>query len=102
MGGPQLLVPFHADTITHAADEEEKLDMLSFNDELSEGRVLVEDVFGWLKSTARILESRFRRNRKRQPAIFRATCCVYNYVRMMRIEYAQHLRANDGSSNVSE
>ena len=50
MGGPQLLVPFHSDTIIHAESEEDKLDMLSFNEELSEGRVLVEDVFGWLKA----------------------------------------------------
>ena len=95
MGGPQLLVPLHVDVITHARSEEEKLDMLSFNDELSEGRVLVEDVFGWLKATARILEGRFRGCRGKRPAVFRATCCVYNYIRMMRIEYAQHLK--DGS-----
>lgn len=48
MGGPQLLVPFHSDIITRAESEEEKQNMLAFNDELSEGRVLVEDVFGWL------------------------------------------------------
>ena len=42
MGGPQLLVQFHSDAITHAASEDEKADMISFNDELNEGRVLVE------------------------------------------------------------
>ena len=98
MGGPQLLVPLHADMITHAGSEEEKLDMLSFNEELSEGRVLVEDVFGWVKATARILEGRFRRSKKEQPAVFRATCCIYNYIRMLRIEYAQHLRDSDDCS----
>jgi hypothetical protein len=98
MGGPQLLVPFHSDTITHAQSEEEKADMMSFNDELSEGRVLVEDVFGWLKATARILEGRFRRSKTKQPAVFEATCCVYNYIRMMRIEYAQHMRDVSNSS----
>lgn len=93
MGGPQLLVPIHSDVITHAASEDEKQDMISFNDELSEGRVLVEDVFGWLKLTARVLESRWRRGSRKQPEVFRAVCCVYNYVRMMRMEYAQHMQS---------
>ena len=93
-GGPQLLVPLHSDTITHAASEEEKVEMLRFNDELSESRVLVEDVFGWLKAAARILEGRYRRKKESQAPVFRALCCVYNYTRMMRIEYAQHLIHN--------
>jgi hypothetical protein len=91
MGGPQLLVPAHSYDITHAKDEEEKQWLLDFNDELSEGRVLVEDVFGWLKSGARILEGRYRRKKASQAPVFKAMCCVYNFTRMMRIEYAQHL-----------
>ena len=98
MGGPQLLVPLHSDTITHAADEEEKQDMLSFNEELSDGRVLVEDVFGWLKGAARILEGRYRRGKASQAPVFKAMCCVYNFTRMMRIEYAQHLLNKSPSS----
>ena len=101
MGGPQLLVPFHSDTITHAASEDEKADMISFNDELSEGRVLVEDVFGWLKATCRILESRWRGSKRKQPEVFKATCCMYNYVRMLRIEYAQHVINSNDSSMVT-
>ena len=101
MGGPQLLVPFHSDTITHAESEEEKANMLTFNDELSEGRVLVEDVFGWLKMTARVLEGRWRRSKRKQPEVFKAVCCVYNYVRMMRIEYAQHVRHESSAMSIS-
>jgi hypothetical protein len=98
MGGPQLLVPFHVDTITHGKDEEDKQDMLSFNEDLSDGRVLVEDVFGWLKGAARVLEGRYRRGRASQAPVFRAMCCVYNFTRMMRMEYAQHLIQNSNPS----
>jgi hypothetical protein len=88
IGGEPLLAPVHSDIIMHAESEEEKEMLLDFNDELSEGRVLVEDVFSWLKARAWILSVRFPRKRERQGDVFFATCCMYNFIRMLRMEYA--------------
>ena len=52
-------------------------------------RVLVEDVFRWLKAKAMVLERAFPQGRDKQGDVFRATCRYYNYIRMMRIEQAQ-------------
>lgn len=95
MRGRQLLVPVHADVISHAESEGEKEDLLLFNEVLSEGRVLVEDVFSWLKARARVLQRVFPRSRRLQRDVFIATCYVYNYIRMLRMEYAQEGKNED-------
>jgi hypothetical protein len=88
IGGEPLLTPIHADIIKGAESEGERDMLMDFNEELTEGRVLVEDVFGWLKARARILDGRFPRKRERQSDVFIATCCVYNFVRLLRMDYA--------------
>jgi hypothetical protein len=88
IGGPGLLVPIHGDVISREEVTEEREDMLLSNDILSEGRVVVEDVFSWLKARARILERVFPRRRSVQAGVFTATCEVYNFIRLLRIKYA--------------
>jgi len=90
-GGPQLLCPVTVTEIAAVRSEDMQLGLAGFNDELTEARVLVEDVFSWLKARARILEGRFPQNKKRQRSVFVATCCVYNFIRMKRIAYAAEL-----------
>jgi hypothetical protein len=103
MGGEPLLVPVHADTIKRAGSKEEAQMYVDFNDELSEGRVLVEDVFGWLKHRARILSKKFPRKREIQGQLFLATCCIYNFVRMRRIEFAHSEKERtEESSSMSD
>jgi len=88
IGGAPLICPIHIDSINKASSEEVKNDMIEFNEELSSNRVLVEDVFSWLKSRAHVLASKFRRNKESQKAVFFAACCFYNFIRSSRIEYA--------------
>jgi DDE superfamily endonuclease len=99
MGGGPLLVPVHIDVMRAAKSREEVEMYTDFNDEMSEARVLVEDVFSWLKHRARILEVRFPRQRKKQSDVFVATCCVYNYIRMRRMEYAHESKDSDDSDS---
>ncbi len=94
IGGEPLLTPIHADIIKRAESEGERDMLMNFNDELTEGRVLVEDVFGWLKARARILDGRFPRKRERQADVFIATCCVYNFVRLLRMDFANACTIN--------
>jgi len=88
MGGPGLLVPMHADIIIKAESEQKRDDYLLFNEVLSEARVVVEDVFSWLKARARILERVFPGRKGSQYGVFEATCLVYNFTRLLRIQYS--------------
>jgi hypothetical protein len=92
IGGEGLLCPVDAMTIGRLESKEEQQRLLSFNDEITEARVLVEDVFSWLKARARILGTRFPRKREMQSDVFVATCCLYNFVRLKRIEFSNEWR----------
>lgn len=87
MGGHPLLVPLSSSIIKRARDEVERNKMYIYNLEVSENRVLVEDVFAWLKATARVLERRFNRKRHEQGKIFYAVCRWHNAIRRMRIAH---------------
>lgn len=88
IGGAPLICPIHVDSIKDEPDEVKRLQMVEFNGELSASRVLVEDVFSWIKSRARVLATRFSRKKETQAAIMFAACRYYNFVRMNRIRYA--------------
>jgi hypothetical protein len=85
MGGKPLLCPLDAIDLTYAVDEEERMFFEGFNDELTEGRILVEDVFGWLKARAKVLGTKWERSVKKQGPMFNAVCAVHNFVRWRRV-----------------
>jgi hypothetical protein len=87
-GGHPLLCPVPLDMIAREEDAEVRMRLVQFNDELSEGRRLVEDVFSWLKGRARIFGMRFPRNYTKQGNLFYACCRVYNCIRGRRIQFA--------------
>lgn len=67
-GGPHLICPIDITLIRSAANEDDKNWMIEFNRELKENRILVEDVLGWLKSRARVLEQKYARKKEKQYA----------------------------------
>ena len=88
MRGPNLLVPIHKTVIDKQTDEAGKQDMAAYNKEFTSNRLIVEDVFGWLKQRACVLNTAWPRQVERQAGIFKAACSLHNFVRMIRIEHA--------------
>ena len=88
MGGPGLLVPIHQDTYSQPMDEQAREGMMDYNQEFTANRLIVEDVFGWLKERACVLNRAWARHRDRQGPIFNAACKLHNFSRMIRIDYA--------------
>jgi len=88
IGGGPLLVPIHQTVIQKEANEERKERMQEANEEIKDNRMLVEDVFGWLKARAKRLGHRYGRARERQAEEFTAACRVHNFVRRGRISHA--------------
>lgn len=93
--GPNLLVPINQTVIDKQTDPEGKRGMEAYNKEFTSNRLIVEDVFGWLKQRACILNTAWPRERQRQSNIFSAACRLHNFIRMLRIDYAMQLPAND-------
>jgi hypothetical protein len=87
VGGGPLLVPIHSTIIDKATKEETKEVLREINQEVSDDRVLVEDVLGWIKARAHVLDHRYTRARETQAQIFYATCRLHNFVRLHRIAY---------------
>ena len=52
IGGPGLLVPITETTLKKVTDERTKETMKDLNSEFTANRLIVEDVFGWLKARA--------------------------------------------------
>ena len=101
VGGPGLLVPVHADTYDQPGlSEQARRDMLDYNEEFTANRLIVEDVFGWLKARAAVLSDAWSRDLIKQGAVFKAACKIHNFARMIRIDYA--LQRCDSSPNQSE
>ena len=71
--------------------------MMSCNAEFTANRLIVEDVFGWLKQRACVLNTAWERHLDKQGAIFTAAC---NFTRMLRLDYA--LQQNQVAANHSE
>ena len=88
VGGPGLLVPIHQDTYSQPMDEQAREGMMDYNQEFTANRLIVEDVFGWLKERACVLNRAWARHRDRQGPIFYAACKLHNFSRMIRIDYA--------------
>ena len=88
VGGSGLLVPIHQDILSSPMTEQAKQGMLNYNAEFTANRLIVEDVFGWLKERACVLNTAFARHRSKQEAIFYAACKLHNFIRMIRIDYA--------------
>ena len=93
--GPQLLVPIHSTVINNQTDEDSKAGMTAYNKEFTANRLIVEDVFGWLKARACVLNTAWPRQLDRQATIFNAACRLHNFARMLRMEYAMQLPATD-------
>ena len=87
-GGPGLLVPLHQETYDQPLDERAREGMMNYNQEFTANRLIVEDVFGWLKERACVLDSAFARHRAKQGPTFTAACKLHNFTRMIRIDYA--------------
>ena len=88
MGGPGLIVPIHSDTYSQPMDEGARRGMMSYNAEFTANRLIVEDVFGWLKQRACVLNTAWERHLDKQGAIFTAACKLHNFTRMLRLDYA--------------
>jgi hypothetical protein len=88
VGGSPLIVPIHSTVMAKMQNEETKEEMKEINREFTSNRLLVEDVFSWLKARAHVLDSRFKRKREHQPEAFYAACRLHNFVRVQRIHYA--------------
>ena len=85
VGGGPLLVPIHGTVIDKTSTEEGKAVLREINQEVSDNRVLVEDVFGWIKGRAHVLDHRYRGRREAQAEVFYASCRLHNFVRLHRI-----------------
>ena len=88
VGGGSLLVPIHGDVIQRRDDEHERQLMKEINDEFTGNRLIVEDVFGWIKARAHVLDTVYGRQKERQGDVFKAACRLHNFVRINRIDYA--------------
>jgi hypothetical protein len=55
VGGEGLLVPIHSTTIERMREEKTREGMRKLNEEFTSNRIIVEDVFGWLKARAHVL-----------------------------------------------
>ena len=89
IGGGGLLV--HMNTYNRAKDDNTKRVMMEYNKEFTANRLIVEDVFGWLKARAHVLNEVWTRDLDRQAEIFKAACKLHNFTRMIRIDYAVQL-----------
>lgn len=88
VGGHPLIVPIHRTVIEREKNQERKARMEDINEELKDNRLLVEDVFSWLKARAKRLNFRYGRAREKQAGEFFAVCRVHNFVRRKRITAA--------------
>jgi len=88
IGGHPLLVPIHQTVIQREEDPERREKMEEVNEEVKDNRMLVEDVFAWLKARGKRLGFRFGRAPERQAEEFTATCRVHNFIRRNRITAA--------------
>jgi DDE superfamily endonuclease len=88
VGGYPLLVPIHSTIMDATHNEKTKEEMKAINSEFTENRLLVEDVFSWIKGRAHVLDSRWKRQRESQAVVFYAACRLHNFVRIHRISYA--------------
>ena len=88
VGGGSLLVPIHGAVIERRDDENERQLMKEINDEFTGNRLIVEDVFGWIKARAHVLDVVYGRQKERQGEVFKAACRLHNFVRIHRIDYA--------------
>ena len=88
VGGGPLVVPIHQTVIDKEEDKERKEKMLEVNEEIKDNRILVEDVFGWVKARGRRLSYRYGRARERQAEEFPAMCRIHNLIRSARISHA--------------
>ena len=89
--GDGYLVPIHQNTYDRMTDGETRQIMLDYNQEFTANRLIVEDVFGWLKERACVLNRAWPRDLSRQAEMFNAACKFHNFVRMIRIDYAMQL-----------
>jgi hypothetical protein len=88
IGGEPLLVPIHKTSLDLPMNEESKEVLMELNQEFTDNRVLVEDVFGWIKGRAHVLDSRFGRARERQGEAFYSACRLHNFLRIHRMSHA--------------
>ena len=87
IGGPGLSVPIHKNTYDRMTNADTIRVMMDYNKEFTANRLIVEDVFGWLKARACVLDKAWPRHLDKQANIFNAACKLHNFVRMMRIDY---------------
>ena len=94
IGGEGLLVPIHATSIDAVNDDRARQVLTEYNREFTANRLIVEDVFGWLKERACILNTAWERRLDKQATAFKAACRVHNFTRLVRIDHAMQLNAN--------
>ena len=90
VGGTGLLVPLHKKFLDRAKNERTKVVLSALNKEFTANRLIVEDVFGWLKARACILDTAWKRRLDKQEGMFRAACRLHNFTRLVRIDHALH------------
>ena len=81
-------MPIHSSVFDMTDNKDTKGVLQLLNKEFTDNRVLVEDVFGWIKARAHVLDSRFKRAREKQGEAFYAACRLHNYLRIHRMSHA--------------
>ena len=95
VNGPNLLVPIHQTVIDKQTDSDGREGMMAYNKEFTSNRLIVEDVFGWIKDSVCVLNTAWPQSLERQALVFKAACRVHNFKRLLRMEYAMRNAADD-------
>ena len=97
IGGVGLAVPIHKNTYDRMTDENTRRVMMEYNQEFTANRLIVEDVFGWLKARACVLDTAWPRHLDKQANIFNAACKLHNFTRMIRLDYGMQQTARNAN-----
>jgi hypothetical protein len=82
-GEGQFLLPIRITDIKKS-EEEKKLDMIDYNQEVGDNRSLVEHCIHVIKSRAQVLQKRYSRGRAKQSDLFYASAKLVNRIKRYR------------------
>ena len=87
VGGGVLITPIHQ-TVIDSVEEADREVLRRVNRRFTSCRIIVEDVFEWLKARAHILNEVYHHSLAKQGPLFLAACRLHNFVRINRIDHA--------------
>ena len=92
IGGVGLAVPIQKNTYDRMTNEDTRRVMMDLNNEFTANRLIVKDVFGWLKTRACVLDKAWPRHLNKKASIFNAACKLHNFIQMIRIDHAMRIQ----------